>query len=106
MVNRNNGIGDAQPNLVFNQPKGGRVQSVIKLDVAVAVNADLVPTGYIWSHSGQCAHQGALQCKHFHWDLAGGAVIAQTGLLAHPLPSLLVEVLQMTEGAKREKVPL
>jgi hypothetical protein len=99
-------IGGADPQYLTDECEGRRIQDVVQLDVAIAMQLQAMPIPHVRGHFGQLAHQGLLDPEAFQGLLASGAVNVSSGFLQHPTTCLLVRFCQVPESADREEIAL
>ena len=98
------GVAGLEPQGLADQAERHRVQAVRELDVGVAMDLDLGPHRQHRRHRGQRLQQGAFgRLKLDQRPLAGGAMAALAGLVAHPVGQLPVGVGQAAKFAQREE---
>ena len=86
LEDRHGDIGRADPQCLTDEREGSRVQHVIQLDVAVAMQLQTMPIPQIRSHLGELVHEGLLDLE---------ATLC-----------LLVQVGQIPESAGRQEITL
>ena len=97
-------ISGAQPQGLGHQSERCGVQTVIELDVTVAMQDHAVPRAQVGHNRRQILHEGLLERESIERLLTGGAVDAQACFLRHPASRLCVQIRQITERSNRQKV--
>ncbi len=99
--------GRFQPELLADPAERDGVQTVVKLDVGIAVDLDLGPAGRHGRHGGHRLQQRLLGLgEGGQGSLPGGAMAAIAGGLQHPGPPRLIGIGQTAEVPQRQEVAL
>jgi hypothetical protein len=102
LIQPDQGIAGLEPQGLADQAERYRVQTPLELNVGIAMDLDLGPHRQHRRHRGQRLRQGTLgRQKLDRRPLAGGAMAARAGFVAHPVGQLPVGVGQAPELAQR-----
>src|SRR5688572_23882336 len=101
---RDGGVRRPQPQLSADESERYRVQTLLELDVTVAMHASLGPHARVRCHIRQRLHERPLHLEALERLLPSGTVDTKTGFLHHPLAGLHIEIGEITELAQRQEV--